>query len=308
MYKGKRKKMMEIWELKQRQSLPLDAKIKLSLDRIRKFYDYFNGNVYISFSGGKDSTVLLNLVRSLYPKIPAVFVNTGLEYPEIVKFVKTKENVIWIKPKMNFKDVIEKYGYPVVSKEVAKQIREIRNTKSDKLKNRRLYGINKKSGRLSDKWKYLINAPFKISDYCCDVMKKRPFKVWEKQTGNKPIIGMMVSDSRSRLRLYIKSGGCNAFNASRPTSNPLMVWNENDIWEYIRKYNIPYSSIYDMGYHRTGCMFCMFGVHLEKKPNRFQLMERTHLKLYKYCMNDLGCKKVLNYIGVKTKYNKDLFE
>ena len=299
---------MEIWELKQRQSLPLDAKIKLSLDRIRKFYDYFNGNVYISFSGGKDSTVLLNLVRSLYPKIPAVFVNTGLEYPEIVKFVKTKENVIWIKPKMNFKDVIEKYGYPVVSKEVAKQIREIRNTKSDKLKNRRLYGINKKSGRLSDKWKYLINAPFKISDYCCDVMKKRPFKVWEKQTGNKPIIGMMVSDSRSRLRLYIKSGGCNAFNASRPTSNPLMVWNENDIWEYIRKYNIPYSSIYDMGYHRTGCMFCMFGVHLEKKPNRFQLMERTHLKLYKYCMNDLGCKKVLNYIGVKTKYNKDLFE
>jgi len=300
--------MMEIWELKQRQSLPLDAKIKLSLDRIRKFYDYFNGNVYISFSGGKDSTVLLNLVRSLYPKIPAVFVNTGLEYPEIVKFVKTKENVIWIKPKMNFKDVIEKYGYPVVSKEVAKQIREIRNTKSDKLKNRRLYGINKNSGRLSDKWKYLINAPFKISDYCCDVMKKRPFKVWEKQTGNKPIIGMMVSDSRSRLRLYIKSGGCNAFNASRPTSNPLMVWNENDIWEYIRKYNIPYSSIYDMGYHRTGCMFCMFGVHLEKKPNRFQLMERTHLKLYKYCMNDLGCKKVLNYIGVKTKYNKDLFE
>ena len=308
MYRGKRKKMMEIWELKQRQSLPLDAKIKLSLDRIRKFYDYFNGNVYISFSGGKDSTVLLNLVRSLYPKIPAVFVNTGLEYPEIVKFVKTKENVIWIKPKMNFKDVIEKYGYPVVSKEVAKQIREIRNTKSDKLKNRRLYGINKNSGRLSDKWKYLINAPFKISDYCCDVMKKRPFKVWEKQTGNKPIIGMMVSDSRSRLRLYIKSGGCNAFNASRPTSNPLMVWNENDIWEYIRKYNIPYSSIYDMGYHRTGCMFCMFGVHLEKKPNRFQLMERTHLKLYKYCMNDLGCKKVLDYIGVKTKYNKDLFE
>ena len=299
---------MEIWELKQRQSLPLDAKIKLSLDRIRKFYDYFNGNVYISFSGGKDSTVLLNLVRSLYPKIPAVFVNTGLEYPEIVKFVKTKENVIWIKPKMNFKDVIEKYGYPVVSKEVAKQIREIRNTKSDKLKNRRLYGINKKSGRLSDKWKYLINAPFKISDYCCDVMKKRPFKVWEKQTGNKPIIGMMVSDSRSRLRLYIKSGGCNAFNASRPTSNPLMVWNENDIWEYIRKYNIPYSSIYDMGYHRTGCMFCMFGVHLEEKPNRFQLMERTHLKLYKYCMNDLGCKKVLDYIGVKTKYNNDLFK
>ena len=250
---------------------------------------------------------MLHLVRSLYPEIPAVFCNTGLEYPEIVKFIKTIDNVVWLKPKMNFKNVLDKYGYPVVSKEVAKQIREIRNTKSNKLRNRRLYGINKKGGRLSDKWKYLINAPFKISDYCCDVMKKRPFKAYEKATGNKPIIGMMVSDSRSRLRLYIKSGGCNAFDASRPTSNPLMVWLEKDIWEYIRRYNIPYSGIYDMGFHRTGCMFCMFGVHLEEKPNRFQLMEKTHPKLYKYCMENLGCRKVLDYIGVKVTKDKTLF-
>jgi len=298
---------MEIWELKQRQSLPLEAKVKLSLDKIRKFYDYFNGNVYISFSGGKDSTVLLHLVRSIYPKVPAVFVNAGLEYPEIVKFVKTKDNVVWLKPKMKFKDVIEKYGYPVVSKEVAKQIREIRNTKSDKLRNRRLCGIDKNSGRLSDKWKYLINAPFKISDNCCYVMKKRPFKIYEKQTENKPIIGMMASDSRGRLRVYIKNGGCNAFNTTRPTSNPLMIWLEKDIWEYIRKYNISYSSIYNMGYHRTGCMFCMFGVHLEEKPNRFQLMEQTHPKLYKYCMENLGCKKVLDYIGVMTAKESILF-
>ena len=298
---------MEIWELKQRQSLPLEAKVKLSLDRIRKFYDYFNGNVYISFSGGKDSTVLLNLVRSLYPKVPAVFVNTGLEYPEITNFVKTKDNVVWLKPKMNFKDVIEKYGYPVVSKDVALKVYQIKNAKSQKTIDTRLYGDSKRNGRMSDKWKFLINAPFKISSNCCDVMKKRPFKIYEKQTRNKPIIGMMASDGRGRLRVYIKNGGCNAFDITRPTSNPLMVWQEKDIWEYIKKYNIPYSSIYDKGYHRTGCMFCMFGVHLEEKPNRFQLMEKTHPKLYKYCMENLGCKKVLDYIGVKVTKDKLLF-
>jgi len=298
---------MEIWEIKQRQSLPLKAKIKLSLNRIRQFYDYCDGKVYISFSGGKDSTVLLHITRSIYPNIPAVFDNTGLEYPEIVQFVKTKENVVWLKPKMNFKNVIEKYGYPVISKDVARKIYEIRNAKSQKTINTRLYGNSRNKGRLSDKWKFLINAPFKISDNCCEVLKKRVFKLYEKETGNKPIIGMMASDARGRFRQYIKNGGCNSLKTSRPTSNPLMVWLEKDIWEYIRKYNIPYSKIYDMGYTRTGCMFCMFGVHLEKEPNRFQLMRDTHPKLYDYCMNQLGCKKVLDYIGVRIEKESILF-
>lgn len=112
--------------LKQRQGLPLHLKIKMSKQRIREFYEHFDGKVYISFSGGKDSTVLLYLVRSLYPNVKAVYIDTGLEYPEVRSFVKTFDNVIILRPNMPFNKVIEKYGYPVISKEVAKFIEENR--------------------------------------------------------------------------------------------------------------------------------------------------------------------------------------
>lgn len=106
---------MELWELKQKQSLNLKQKIIYSEKRIREWYKYWDGLVYVAFSGGKDSTVLLDIIRNIYPDVPAVFVDTGLEYPEIKDFVKTIDNVTTIRPEMNFKQVIEKCGYPVVS-------------------------------------------------------------------------------------------------------------------------------------------------------------------------------------------------
>ena len=107
-------------DLYQMQALPLSMKIRLTQERIRAWVEtYDEDGVYISFSGGKDSTVLLDIARKMYPKIKAVFVDTGLEYPEIRNFVKGFENVDWLKPKMNFKQVIEKYGYPFISKEVS---------------------------------------------------------------------------------------------------------------------------------------------------------------------------------------------
>ena len=113
-----------IGDLQQMQSLPLGAKIEMTKRRIREWYDYWNGQVYVSFSGGKDSTVLLNIARELYPDIEAVFVDTGLEYPEIRQFVQTFENVTILRPKMRFDEVIKKYGYPIISKEVSECVYE----------------------------------------------------------------------------------------------------------------------------------------------------------------------------------------
>ena len=294
---------VETWQLKQRQGHPLSIKERLTENRIRAWYEHWKGRVYVSFSGGKDSTVLLDLVRRMYPSVVGVFVDTGLEYPEIREFVKGKENIVWLRPKMAFPQVIEKYGYPVVSKKVAMGVSRYANTTSDLQKRLRMFGgINPSSGKkqaasIPKKWLKLIHAPFKVSESCCDVMKKRPFHKFQKESGLMPMSGVMAGDSRLRRGHYMRYG-CNSFEG-KAMSMPMAFWLEKDIWAYIKKYDLPYSKIYDMGYSRTGCMFCMFGVHLEKAPNRFQRMRKTHPNQYNYCINKLGCGKVLDYIGVE---------
>ena len=115
-------------ELRMLQALPLDLKVRRTQQRIREWVDYWGkDHVYVSFSGGKDSTVLLHIVREMYgDEIPAVFVNTGLEYPEIQKHVRSFSNVVILRPKMNFKEVLTTYGYPVISKEVSNCIETTR--------------------------------------------------------------------------------------------------------------------------------------------------------------------------------------
>ena len=112
-----------IQDLQQLQALPLSLKVRMTKDRIRQWIQtYGESGVYVSFSGGKDSTVLLHLVREDYPNVKAVFVDTGLEYPEIRQFVKTFDNVDWLKPKKTFKQVIQQYGYPFFGKEISSTI------------------------------------------------------------------------------------------------------------------------------------------------------------------------------------------
>ena len=241
-----------------------------------------------------------------------MFVDTGLEYPEIREFVKTVPNVVWLRPELAFPKVIERYGYPIVSKEVARRIYYAR--KGSAWAFQHLAGLNKDGtpSRFNErfmKWRFLLDAPFPISDYCCTVMKKQPIHRFTRQTGAMQIIGTMACESAIRQNSYLKNG-CNAFHKKEPTSQPMSFWLEQDVLQYLQFTGIPYASgIYGQiteqkgklvttGAHRTGCMFCMFGAHLEKEPNRFQRMALTHPNQYDYCIHKLGCGAALDYIGV----------
>lgn len=344
------------YDLKQLQSLPLEAKIMLTKRRIEIWYEHWEGQVCVSFSGGKDSTVLKHIVDSMYDDVPAVFVNTGLEYPEIQRFVKDvkagkwdcfNSDVVIMRPEMRFDEVITQYGYPVISKRVSNAVDGARR-KPDGIKMKQMQGTYETNGILSmfnyGQHKYLLTADFKISDKCCNVMKKKPLKHYQKQNGRVPIIATMAGESENRRVNWIRYG-CNAFEGDNPRSAPLSFWTEQDILHYIKKFDVPYCSVYGdiqvkppenteegqinmidylgcyepedtletTGCNRTGCIFCMFGCHLEKEPNRFQRLKETHPRQYEYCINGgemvdgkwqpnkegLGLGKVLDFIGVK---------
>ena len=302
--------MVQKQTLLQRQCLPLDAKVRMSLERIRAWYEHWDGEVYVAFSGGKDSLVLLDLVWRLYPEVPAVFSNTGLEYPEIVQFVKEikarnpDREVIIVRPKRTFRDVVLNEGYPVVSKKISRMLRILKNEKGNPAwaNTYRLYdtgvkqdGTYSKASKLPEKWRPLLQQDWSATELCCDILKKEPLDIYSKASGRKRYMGIMAAEGGLREKRH----QCNIFDTRDPSSAPMLFWAEQDIWDYIHARKLPYSKIYDMGETRTGCMFCMFGVHLEAGQNRFQRMAKSHPKQWDYCINDLGMSKVLEAIGVE---------
>jgi 3'-phosphoadenosine 5'-phosphosulfate sulfotransferase (PAPS reductase)/FAD synthetase len=306
----------EIGDLEQLQALPLSAKIKASKARIRQWYNHWDGNVHVSFSGGKDSTVLLHLVRTMYPEVPGVFCDTGLEYPELKEFVNSTENVITLRPKLSFREVMEKYGYPVPTKEIAAHIYELRHYNLNEERRAELLGTNGHTrNSVPKRWLHLLDAPFEVSSTCCDVMKKRPFHAYEKETGSKPFVGTMADESDLRKTSWLQYG-CNAFDQVSPKSRPLSFWTASDVLEYLKTYEVPYAPVYGRivqdengkyrttGVSSTGCIFCAFGAHREGRPNRFQRMRETHPQLYYYCMKPwdrggLGLDEVLTYSHIR---------
>lgn len=329
-----------ILDLKQMQAMPLEAKIIMSQRRIKDWYDSYRGNVYLSFSGGKDSTVLKHLIDTTVgvSDVPSVFVNTGLEYPEIYRFVKAKPGVTVIRPEMRFDQVIRRYGYPVITKDTATALYYVRKRieKGKPLTDARsdqLFGRFKGSRFDKQKWAYLLDADFKISGKCCGVMKKVPLHAYEKETGRMPYIGTMAEESVQRKSRWMRYG-CNGYEMKRPSSMPLAFWTEQDVIRYIRDFHVDYCPVYGeiietedgrlvfSGVNRTGCIFCGFGCHLEKEPNRFQLLQKTHPRQYEYCIyggeyvdgvwmpnkEGLGLAHVFDVLGVPYKREKDLID
>lgn len=327
-------------DLKTMQAWDLEHKVRVTQTRILEWYRKYNNQVYVSFSGGKDSTVLADLCaricKSLECKLILWFSDTGLEYPEIKQHIKNYSE--WLKntydievelvidyPKdkngkrITFKEVVKQYGYPMISKEISRDVYVAKNKPNGKTYQKfiRNSDYHKKYGDrwLLEKWLFLVDSKFKISNQCCNIMKKNPAHNFNKVSGLKPIIGTMACESQLRKKEWLQNG-CNAFNKDNPSSQPISFWTEQDVLTYLKEFNIPYASVYGdivedengklktTKCNRTGCVFCGFGCHLEKEPNRFQRLKQTHPKLWEYCMKDvseggLGMKEVLECINVK---------
>jgi len=335
-------------KMQQRMALPFEDKLQLTKIRIKDWYKHWDGEVYVAFSGGRDSTVLLHIVRSIYPDVPAVFSDTGLEMPEIREFVKTIENVVRVRPKKPFNRVIQEDGFALVSKQTAKMIRVLKE--GDTGKNSNMYNLYNtgynRAGQFSQrwmlpkKWRKVVESDIKVSEACCDHLKKEPLDTYAKESGRFPFTGMMIAEGGARERLT----KCNAYDATHPKSSPLLFWSQDDIREYIATRHVEICGVYydrlinesgdvisssnsdsfdelisgrdvDSTFSditiftdgtmlvpaesRTGCMFCMFGVHLERGANRFQRMYLTHPRHWDTCINKLGLKHPLDLIDVK---------
>lgn len=257
--------MPNIGDLRQKQALPLDAKVAMTQARIREWYNHFNGDVCVSFSGGKDSTVLAHLVHTVCPDVPLIFANTGLEYPEIQSFAR-KMGAKFVYPKMRFDQVISEFGYPLISKETAEVIHGARNIQNGEKGQRKGTGVPRKnpdgywlnwrrkalqglppfdSGHYKKtKWAALAQeCQFNISQRCCNIMKKAPLHDYQEETHQMPYIGTLTDESYRREQKWLQQG-CNAFDAKYKTSQPMSFWKEQDVLHYIKREGIEIASVY----------------------------------------------------------------
>ena len=289
-------------ELRRLQKMPYEWKVQHAKDVIREFVEHEGQNgVYVSFSGGKDSTVLLHLVRSIFPDVPAVFANTGIEFPEQVKFVRTFPNVTEVHPIKRFPKILKEDGIVYPSKEVAMYVKDAK--KGCKYAINGFKGLdtedneNRYKARFK-RWAFLLNCGVKISPDCCKLMKEKPLRDFEKQNGMSPIIGTRAEESFRRSVGWTKSG-CNSFSNGHAKSTPLALWMFDDVMRYIKEQNLLLSPMYlNQGLNRTGCMFCPVPI-AHRDYRNIEYARKNYPKLYETIMMKFGLEEMLQKLTGK---------
>lgn len=319
------KKFMEL------QGLPYRVKKDWAICKAQEFYEHFEGKVFCSV-GGLDSLVLITLLRKyVSPDIIGVSVSS-LEDQSIQKIHKAMPNMVLLRPYKNMAQVIREHGYPVISKEKAGKIHLLQNPteKNTTVRNAIMtgdtgaYGGWKKGSRmrLPQKWlnlfggpeneKYGTNyktAPFKVSNECCYHMKEKPADDWAKANKLKPYMGLMASEGGQRQKALMKNG-CNYYGKTVQRSCPFAIFQRDDLLRLALELEVPVPEIYGeikeqpngiletTMAKRTGCNMCGFGIHIEKRPHRFDRLRESNYKEWKFWMYDMGWGAVLTYIGV----------
>jgi len=310
--------------LKFLQGLPLRHKISFSLGLIKEFQQAMQEQgkgIQVSYSGGKDSTVLLDLVRRVSPDTAAIFADTGLEYPEIRRFALGTPNTCRVRPagkdgkRLTFPQVVKEHGWCYPSKDIAEIVDAARRGRPWallRLKGLSADGTPSNWRKRYKKWAFLVDLPIKISDKCCYWIKERPLAMYARTTKTAPIVGTMAAESQRRTQAWLRNDGCNTYAGRRQASKPLSFWTEQDILRYLRDYGISYckdiygdivedpdsGKLMTTGADRTGCMFCPIAAYLNGGA-KFRRMAASHPKLYQYVMYQLKLHELFDAAGVE---------
>lgn len=261
----------------------------LLFDRVEKIKDVFNQygieNFCISYSGGKDSSVLSTLIDIVVPdnKIPRVFMHTGIELNSVVNFVrkKSEEDTRFhiITPKNSIKKTLEKYGYPFKSKEHSEKLSYFQNGCLSPWIFKYVLGKGRFSCPETLKFQFDYEYKLKISDKCCLEMKEKPLDLWKEKTGYKyHIIGIRRAEGGRRSHAT-----CLAFDAGKLRAfQPLAPVDDGFIEYMVEQFNIELPEVYYPPYNfkRTGCKGCPFGINLQ---NELDVLEKYFPEERKQC-------------------------
>ena len=334
----KRRKHNEMLAL---QSLPYKVKVGKAKQRIREFIygcDQLGFNTHVSV-GGLDSITLLCLIRSMNIDIPAVSVSV-LEDKSIIR-VHKQLGITMLKPLKTKHEILQEEGFPVISKKIATKIMALQDPTEGNATIRHAiitgecgekghYATNS-AMQLPKRWLELFGGyenenegtsyqipPFKVSSKCCEIMKERPCDIWAKENNSKPFLGLMASEG-GRRQEALEEHGCNYFGKTTIRSAPFAPFLRNDLLQLALDLEVPIPEIYGRierdpngnlrttGAQRTGCEMCGFGIHMEKRPHRFDKLYDRNPKAWDYWMNKCctdengnryGWGLVLDYIGI----------